>query len=726
MRRKINVDEIEGKELNDDIVTIRGGLRDGEVYEKLLEGFWENFERHVSGGDVPLDENATEAEIEERRFQKLEKEEFVLLPVTDMVIFPNSIIPVSVESPSAIAAVEYAMEHESLLLMITRKHGENDSFTKASFHKVGCVCAPVQAIRIPGGGFKLIVHGIVRASIKKFIKREPVARVSVGVVRDVISNPKELEVVSDIIYHQLTVAMENKLPMPFEFLLSMRETQKPWKMIDGILLFLNGNVKEKQAILDDANIVSRLHKVAALLSKDIEILKIEKRLRRKTEDELMRGQKEFYLHQHMKSIREELGESVGADEDVEKYKEAISASKMEGEVREHAEREVARLSRMSTASPDYDVVCNYLDRLLSIPWGKYTEDSTDIKSACKILNEEHYGLEEVKDRILEFLAVRYLKEDNHGSILCFVGPPGVGKTSLGKSIAKAMNRKFHRASLGGMHDEAEIRGHRRTYMGSMPGRIVQALCSVGTLNPVLMLDEIDKLGKDYRGDPAAALLETLDPEQNCAFKDNYFGVPIDLSSVFFIMTANTVDSIPPALRDRMEIIRIPGYTSQEKFEIAKRFLIDRQRENCGLNPKQFALEDDSVKCIIKEYTKEAGVRNLEREIGKLGRKIAREVVEGKIKKKRAALTVEDVHKILGVPRYLDTDKIEKDPLPGVVQGLSWTQAGGETLVIETNVIPGRGKITLTGNLGHVMKESARAAITWSRGYLAEKGVDFDF
>ncbi len=674
--------------------------------------------------------NSSQTEAERRKQQRmslLESQELVMLPIPDLVIFPNVILPLSIETDMAIHAVEYAIEHDLPIFLITKRKGDSVGTAKTTLYKTGCICAPVQAMRLSNGIFRMVLHGVTRARVRKITARKPFAKVFVEVVADTGLDNPDIEATVQVVTHQFRQAASLNSSFPPELVMAMSNVRNPGQIADIVAANLDISTREKQSILDVSDVSVRLHKVSRLLSREIEIMKIEQKIHNRAEMEMVRGHKEYFLRQQIKAIQEELGDAEDEDSALQHLREEIEAAGMSEEAAERARKELKRLRRIPTASPDYDNVYTYIERLLQFPWKTVTEDKLDLKQAAAILDEEHYGLKEVKERILDFLAVRKLKPDHHGPILCFVGPPGVGKTSLGRSIARTMGRKFNRTSLGGLRDEAEIRGHRSTYIGSMPGRIIQAMCTAGSRNPVIMLDEIDKLGNDYRGDPAAALLEALDPEQNSEFKDNYFGVPTDLSSVMFILTANVLDTIPPALRDRMEIIRLSGYTLNEKKAIANGFLIPRQREENGLNAQLFNLSDEALHCVIREYTREAGVRGLEREIAGLCRKTARQQAESKRPRRRlGALTVEDIHKFLGVPHYVDENEVDPEPVPGCVQGLAWTQVGGEMLTIEARVIPGRGRVTLTGSLGQVMKESAKAAITWARGYLSGKNVEFDY
>ena len=669
----------------------------------------------------------TPEERRKRRLSLLESQELVMLPTPDLLVFPSVIAPLSVETEAACKAVEYALEKDMPLFIVAKRKADSVSLAKTVLYKTGCICAPVQAMRLPNGSFRLVVHGIVRARIEKITARQPIAKVRVSILEDRGLQDEETESALQVVTHQFRQMAALNAQISPELVMAMSSVHNPGQIADLVAANLNISFREKQSILDMIDVSRRLQKVSLLLSREIEILKIENKIQSKAEMEMARGHREYFLRQHLKAIQEELGEDINEDEDIRKFKEGIAQSGMPESAAQHALHEVQRLRRLSSASPDYNVVYTYLERLLQFPWQERTEDNLDLRRAQEILDREHYGLKEVKERILEFLAVRKLQPHHRGSILCFVGPPGVGKTSLGRSIASTMGRKFNRTSLGGVRDEAEIRGHRRTYVGAMPGRIIQAFCNAGTRNPVIMLDEIDKVGRDYRGDPSDALLEALDPEQNREFKHNYFRIPVDLSEAMFIMTANVLDTIPPALRDRMEIIRLSGYTTEEKLAIARQFLLPRQQEENGLTPALFNVNDEGLRTVIRQYTREAGVRGLEREIASLGRKVARKVAESKRpKRKLPTLGAEQVRQLLGVVRYPERDKIDPHPSPGSVQGLSWTQVGGEILTIEANVIPGKGKVVLTGSLGQVMKESARAALTWVRAFLRDRGVEWDY
>ena len=681
----------------------------------------------VVEADAEISEEIKAQLKEARRMALLSQREMVLLPIPDLVMFPNCVLPISIESEASIKAIEYALENDALLFLVTKRRASSTGTAKNTLYSVGCVCAPVQAMRFSGGVFHLAVAGIARAGIVKIIQHRPFGKVKVKPLPDQTEDKHSEELYARYLLNQLKEISKFSLRLDRELRLLANDTLNPSKLADTVAFNLDFTVKEKQAVLEAVSVNARLKKVSALVALLSETMALDMKITKKAEAEMNKSQKEYVLRQHIKALYEELGEGVNEDEDIDRFREAILASGMPEDTAKHAMHELSRLRRISSASPDYDVVYNYIDRLLQFPWNKSTEDCLDIRKAAEILEAEHYGLKDVKERILEFLAVRKLKADHHGPILCLVGPPGVGKTSLGRSIAKAMGRKFYRSSLGGVRDEAEIRGHRRTYVGAMPGRIIQAFCSVGSKNPVIMLDEIDKVGKDYRGDPSDALLEALDPEQNCEFKDNYYGMPVDLSGATFIMTANVLDTIPNALRDRMEVIRIASYTTEEKLEIGKRFLVGRQREVNGLTEKQFKLSDGALRCLIREYTREAGVRGLERKIAELCRKVARKITEAKRELRRFnVLQPKDVRELLGAPPYKDENKIETNPCPGTVQGLSWTQVGGETLNIESAVMPGRGKIVLTGHLGKVMQESARTAITWGRSFCSERDIDFKY
>jgi len=660
--------------------------------------------------------------------QDLEQErELDLIPVKEVVLFPHLIIPLLVGRERSVRALERALEAERGLVVVTQKDPSQEDPARRDLHSTGTYCSILQALRLPDGGYRAVVQGIARVRIQKTLQSRPAFKVLARTLEETVPSEREGENAMQVVMNQFRQAVELGKMIPPELVVAVLNIEDPGHLADVAAFHLDLSLAEKQALLETVDVADRLHKVSVHLSRELEILKIENRIQTRAEREMEKGHREYFLRQQLKAIQEELGHADEEQEEVAQITEEIRAAEMPEDIQEHALRDVRRLERMSPASPERSVIRTCLDWMVQFPWNRLTEDRLDLAEAQKILEEDHYGLEDVKERILEFLAVRKLKGTHKGPILCFVGPPGVGKTSLGRSIARALGREFNRTSLGGVRDEAEIRGHRRTYVGALPGRIIQALCTAGSRNPVIVLDEIDKVGNDFRGDPSAALLEALDPEQNHEFKDHYLAVPTDLSSVMFILTANVLDTIPPALRDRMEVIRIPGYTEDEKVQIATGFLIPRQRQEHGLKDEQFGLEEEALRRILREYTREAGVRNLEREIARLCRKRARQIVEARRPRRRiSALKPQDLPKLLGVPRFRWGPEDPGRSLPGAARGLSWTQAGGELLTIEASLIPGRGRLVLTGSLGQVMKESARAALSWVRSHAGRTGLDFDY
>jgi len=658
----------------------------------------------------------------------LEQErEFELLPVREVVVFPHLILPLMVGRERSVRALEHALEKQQGLVIVTQKDPAQSDPSRRDLYSVGTYCSILQALRLPDGGYRVVVQGIARVRVHKTLQSRPCFRVLTRPLEETVPSERQGEKAVQVVMNQFRQSVEMGKHVSPELVVAILNIDDPGHLADVSAYHLDLPLPEKQALLETLDVAERLRKVSVHLSRELEILKIENRLQSRAEREMEKGQREYFLRQQLKAIQEELGHADEQHEEVEQVAREIQAAQMPEPVQEHALRELRKLERMHPASAERGVVRTYLDWMVQFPWNRTTEDAIDLAEAQRILEEDHHGLQDVKERILEFLAVRRLKGDHKGPILCFAGPPGVGKTSLGRSIARALGRKFNRTSLGGVHDEAEIRGHRRTYVGALPGRILQALCTAGSRNPVIVLDEIDKVGADFRGDPSAALLEALDPEQNHEFKDHYLAVPTDLSSVMFILTANVLDTIPPALRDRMEVLRLPGYTEDEKVRIAADFLIPRQRSEHGLKDGQFAIEEAALRRIIREYTREAGVRNLEREIARLCRKRARQLVEAsKPSRRRAALKAHDLPKLLGVPRFAWGAEEAGQGVPGAARGLSWTQAGGELLTIEASLTPGRGRLLLTGSLGRVMKESARAALSWVRAHAARTGLDFDY
>ena len=641
-----------------------------------------------------------------------------IIPIKGGVIFPNLVAPIVVTKENLATLVHEAINSDKLVMVVAQKNPEKEEITEKDIYETGTVCMILKMLRFPDGIMRLAVQGISRAKIKRIVSREPYIKAEIEIIKDKITRDIETEALMRNVVGLFRKLVALAPYLPDELGTLVLNIDSPDKLSDFVASYINVDVKVKQEFLSTADVKKRLQRMVQVLTKEIDVLELGQKIKDKVRDEMDKAQREYYLREQLKAIQKELGELGGKDSEIARLKEEVEKKNLPEEAKKVALKEIERLEMIPPASAEYTVVRTYLDWILALPWNESTEDNLDIKRAKKILDEDHYDLEKVKERILEFLAVRKLKKDTKGPILCFVGPPGVGKTSLGKSIARALGRKFVRLSLGGIRDEAEIRGHRRTYVGALPGRILQSLRRVGTNNPVFMLDEIDKVGVDFRGDPSAALLEILDPEQNHSFSDHYLEIPFDLSRVLFIATANLVDPIIPALKDRMEIIEIPGYVMEEKIEIARRYIIPRQIKENGLNEKDVTIEDGALKKIITEYTNEAGVRNLERQISAIMRKVARARAEGK--RRKFKVTEKNIVKYLGPPKvYHET--ILKKPTPGVATGLAWTPTGGEILLIETLAIPGDKGLILTGSLGDVLKESAQAAIS----YIKSKSKKWD-
>jgi len=649
-------------------------------------------------------------------------EELPILPLRETVVYPQMLIPLVVGREKSIKLVEDALAGNKIIGMCMQKTPVEEP-TPDDIHRIGTVGIIVRSLRFPDNTLRLFVQGLQRIRIIEFTQTEPYFKAKVEVIEEKVEKTVEIEGLMRNLLN-LFQKMASLIPQfPEELIINAMNIQEPGKLADFIAFNTNLNINEKQEILETIDIKERLQKVTYYLTRELEILEIANKIQNEVKNEIEKSQKEYFLRQQMKAIQKELGEIDPREMEINELRQKLQEAKLPPEAMKEAERELERLALMPPGSAEYTVTRTYLDWLISLPWAKSTEDNLDIKRAEEILNEDHYDLERVKERILEYLAVRKLKSDMKGPILCFVGPPGVGKTSLGKSIARALGRKFVRISLGGIRDEAEIRGHRRTYVGALPGRIIQGMRKAESNNPIFMLDEIDKLGADFRGDPAAALLEVLDPEQNNSFVDNYLGVPFDLSKVMFIATANVLYTIPPALLDRMEVLEIPGYTEYQKLGIAKGFLIPRQLKEHGLENYQIEFTDEAIKKIIREYTREAGVRNLEREIASIIRKIAKGIAEGSITDK-VIVDKEDIPKYLGPEKYTFGMKGEKDEV-GVATGLAWTEAGGDILFVEALVVEGKGNLILTGKLGEVMQESAKTALSYVRSKLKDLNVSYE-
>ena len=643
-----------------------------------------------------------------------------VLPLRNIVVFPNMVVPLFVGRDKSINALEQVMDKDQELLFLSQKNSEVDDPSETDLYEIGTRGKILQLLKLPDGTVKVLVEGKARCKVKNI-------KISSDFVNAEIEELPKNEIISDTIKalgrsvvskYETYANINNKTSS--EVLTSVKDIENEDKLADTVASQIAINIQEKQKILEETDLEKRLNMILSYIEGELSVLQVEKKIRRRVKNQMEKTQKEYYLNEQMKAIQKELEDGEGgASEDIAELNEKINKTKLSKEAKEKALNELKKLKQMSPMSAEATVVRNYLDWLLDIPWGKKKRIKKDINKSQEILDKDHYGLEKVKDRITEYLAVQNRSSKVKGPILCLVGPPGVGKTSLGKSIASATGREFIRMSLGGVRDEAEIRGHRRTYIGSMPGRIIQALKKVKTSNPIFLLDEIDKLGQDFRGDPASALLEVLDPEQNNTFNDHYLEVDYDLSQVMFVTTANTMN-IPGPLLDRMEIIRIAGYTEEEKLEIAKRHLIEKVKENNALTDKEFKISDDVIRSVIQNYTREAGVRNLERELNSLGRKAVKEISQNK--SDSLNVSSDNISDYLGVKKFRYGKK-ENDDLIGVVTGLAWTQVGGDILNVEAVMVPGQGKIRTTGKLGDVMKESIDAASSFVRSRAVNYGIE---
>jgi ATP-dependent Lon protease len=653
--------------------------------------------------------------------------ELGILPLRDTILFPNAILPLAVARESSVALVNEAVRERAVIGVVTQRDPAVDDPVESDLHRVGTLTHIHKMFKFPDGSLRLVVQGIHRFKVLQIVQYKPFVKARVEVIRDVTPHEHDVELraLSQSVLSLFQRVVELSANLSDELSTLAGNIQEPSRLADFVAGSLSSlTTPQKQELLEVLEVRARLDRLHKVLVKDLEVLEVGNKIQSQVKTELQKNQREYYLREQMKAIQKELGEGDDQQREISELKEKIEKCGMPEEAKKEAIRELDRLSKMSPAAAEYTVTRTYLDWLVSLPWAKRTEGELDLLKAKEILDNDHYDLEKVKDRILEYLAVRKMKPDIKGPILCFVGPPGVGKTSLGRSIASSMGRKFHRISLGGMRDEAEIRGHRRTYIGALPGQIIQGLRRAESKNPVFMLDEVDKLGADFRGDPSAALLEVLDPEQNNTFKDHYIDLPFDLSEVLFICTANILDPVPPALKDRMEVIRLAGYTEEDKLHIARRHLIPRQLDNHGMKHEDIAFGDEALVKLIREYTREAGLRNLEREIASIIRKVARKRAEGLVD--TVAVTPEKVEEFLGAPYFMREEMEERTTLPGVAMGLSWTAAGGEVLYIEASQMWGNKGLTITGQLGDVMKESAQAALSWVRAHARQLGIEDSF
>ncbi len=647
-----------------------------------------------------------------------------LLPLRDIIIFPHMVVPLFVGREKSINALEEAMNSEKDILLAAQINPKTNDPHAEDIYKIGTLGTIIQLLRLPDGTVKVLVEGRKRARIQHYIPHPNYFMVEVEEIQESREVTVEVEALIRSIKSTFETYVKLNKRIPPEMLSSVAVIDDPARLADTIVAHLNLKLNDKQKILEVESPAERLSKLYEMMQSEIEILQVERKIRSRVKKQMEKTQREYYLNEQMQAIQRELGERDEFKSEMQELEEKIKTKKMSAEATKKVKKEIKKLKMMSPMSAEATVVRNYIDWILSLPWADVTQDKLDIKESEKILDEDHYGLKKIKERILEYLAVQSLVDKMKGPILCLVGPPGVGKTSLAKSIARAMGRKFVRCSLGGVRDEAEIRGHRRTYIGALPGKLIQSLKKAGSNNPVFLLDEVDKMSTDFRGDPASALLEVLDPEQNHSFNDHYLDLDYDLSKVMFITTANTLHSIPLPLQDRMEILRIPGYTEEEKLHIAKNYLIKKQKEAHGLTDEQIDISDSVTRSIIRRYTKEAGVRNLEREMATVCRKAAKEIAE-KGKDKKVRVSVGNLPKFLGIPKFRYGLAEEKDEV-GTTTGLAWTEYGGELLSTEVSIMPGKGKLIITGKLGDVMQESAQAAMSYVRTRSSSLGLEKDF
>jgi ATP-dependent Lon protease len=676
-------------------------------------------------GEEPIED------IMDEKSQKLQiPPKLPVLLLRDIVVFPYMIVPLFVGREKSKAAIDLALSSHRMILLLTQKDMELEEPKREDVYDVGTVAMIMRMLKLPDGRVRILAQGLVRAKVEQLEEEASHYAASVQVLAE--PDPAEKTIETEALIRNVRSGLEKAASLGKslapEVLIIAANVEEPGWLADLTASNLELKVPEAQQMLEVVDPVARLKKGYELLNREIQLLDVQSRISSEAKGEMDKMQRQYFLRQQMKAIQKELGEGSELQEEIKAYQDKLRKLKLAAEVREELEKQISRLAQMHPESAETTVLRNYLDWMFALPWDKTTIDNLDLKKAKTILDEDHYGLDKVKERILEYLGVRKLSKKIKGPILCFVGPPGVGKTSLGKSIARALGREFIRISLGGVHDEAEIRGHRRTYVGALPGRIIQGLRRAGSNNPVFMMDEVDKIGADFRGDPSSALLEVLDPEQNYSFRDHYLGVPFDLSKVLFITTANLIDPIQPAFRDRMEIIDLPGYTEEEKLRIAERHLVPKQVKEHALTPRLIAITEGAIQRIVGQYTREAGVRNLEREIASLCRKVARKVAEGR--RTRTRLTSQNVEKLLGPPKIFKDQLLKADHV-GITTGVAWTETGGEILFVEATKMKGKGNLMLTGSLGEVMKESAQAALSYIRTHADEYGIaervfsDFD-
>ena len=640
-----------------------------------------------------------------------------VLPLRETVPFPDALTPLAVAQERSIKLVNDVLSGSRMLVMAASRDPELDEPGPEQLHGVGVAGVVARMLKIPDGTIRILVQGTKRVRLDEFVSEQPYLVAKISELPDVLEPSPELEALTRNVQRTFSEIIEQIPYLPEELQLAVTNMDDPAALGHLIGGALRIPTEEKQELLEELDVAKRLRTLSAILARELEVVQLGSKIQSQVESEMEKGQREYFLREQLKAIQAELGEGDEQQAEISELRERIESAELPEHARKQADRELGRLEKLPPAAAEYGVIRTYLEWLVELPWSTETEDDLDIEHARKVLDEDHYDLEKVKDRILEYLAVRKLNPESPGPILCFVGPPGVGKTSLGRSIARALGREFERISVGGVRDEAEIRGHRRTYIGAMPGTILRALRDAGSRNPVFMIDEIDKMGVDFRGDPASAMLEVLDPAQNDSFRDHYLDLTFDLSEVIFITTANILDPIPAPLQDRMETIELAGYTIEEKRHIARKYLVPRQIEANGLKPSQIEIADPALTAIVEEYTREAGVRNLEREIGTVCRKVAREVAEGRAKDK-VRVSAKRARELLGKRRFY-AEQRRRTRNPGVATGLAWTPAGGEVLFIEATQMPGSGKLTITGQLGDVMRESAEAALSYVRGHLKE-------
>ena len=664
-------------------------------------------------------------EIDKEIMRETDWLEYPLLPVRDTVVFPHMVTPLFVGRDRSIRAVEAATDDDSTMVVVAQKEPEIQDPSIEDLYTIGTEVVIGRTLRMPDGTISILSQGKQRVRIVKFVQTDPYIKVEVRPIYEPIERSLPTEALMRAVLALFEKCVQLNRNLPEDAYVAAMNIDEPGWLADLVTSTLNLDVEKRQEMLETVDPTLRLQRLSILLAQELDVLELENRIQSRVQEEVDKTQREYFLREQMKAIQSELGEMDTHTQEINELREKITAAEMPEEVREKAEKELSRLAAMPPIAPEAPIIRTYIDWLVELPWSQATEDNMDIAHAAKILDARHYGLPKAKERILEYIAVRKLAADKMRSpILCFVGPPGTGKTSLGKSIAEALGRKFVRVSLGGIHDEAEIRGHRRTYIGALPGRIIQTMRRAETINPLFMLDEIDKLGADFRGDPAAALLEVLDPEQNHAFSDHYLDVSYNLSQVMFITTANILDPVPPALRDRMEVIYFPGYIEEEKIHIAQQFLIPRQLEENGLTPERLGFSEKAIRHITREYTYEAGVRNLEREIANICRKVARRIAEEK--KAPRHVTNQSLVKYLGPPQFTFGLAEQEDEI-GVATGIAWTEAGGDLLNVEVTLMEGKGGLILTGQLGDVMQESAQAALSYARSHAKDLGIaDYEF